>query len=168
VRKLNNKKFTLQFDAKMELKDVLSKIETFRSQLDTLEIPEGATKKFEKAFDKVLNSLEGFDVIAGKGIESLADTKDLEKAWKKVLSDLNNLEVVFRSLDASNIFPKTVIDNIKKAESALEAYNKKLTGAKESDAYKSKFKEREQALNKETILTKQLEDARNKQIKAEG
>lgn len=152
----------------MELKDVLSKIETFRSQLDTLEIPEGATKKFEKAFDKVLNSLEGFDVIAGKGIESLADTKDLEKAWKKVLSDLNNLEVVFRSLDASNIFPKTVIDNIKKAESALEAYNKKLTGAKESDAYKSKFKEREQALNKETILTKQLEDARNKQIKAEG
>jgi cytochrome c556 len=97
-----------------------------------MELPKDATKNFEKAFDKISRDMAEFEIVAARGISSLADTKNVEKAWKQITKDLDGIGATLGSLDASKVFPKEVLQNIEKANGALDKYLAKLESTKKS------------------------------------
>ena len=148
--------------------EVTSKIQDFKKQLDALEMPKEATKAFEKAFDKVLKGLDEFEIKAGRGVSSLADTKDLERAWKAIIRNIDSLEVALRGLNAGDIFPKEVKNNIESAQKALDKYVKKLAEAKQSEAYKNKAKSKNDLIESKGNYEKELKNAKQRAAKEEG
>lgn len=148
--------------------EVTSKIQDFKKQLDALEMPKEATKAFSKAFDKVLKGLDEFEIKAGRGVSSLADTKDLERAWKAIVKNIDGLEVALRGLNAGDIFPKEVKNNIESAQKALDKYVKKLAEAKQSEAYKNKTKSKNDLIESKGAYEKELKNAKQRAIREEG
>ena len=148
--------------------EVTSKIQDFKKQLDALEMPKEATKSFEKAFDKVLRGLDEFEIKAGRGVSSLADTKDLKRAWKAIVKNIDGLEVALRGLNAGDIFPKEVKNNIESAQKALDKYVKKLAEAKQSEAYKNKVKNKDDLIESKGNYEKELKNAKQRAAREEG
>jgi hypothetical protein len=131
-------------------------------------MPKEATKAFEKAFDKVLKGLDEFEIKASRGVSSLADTKDLERAWKTIIKNIDGLEVALRGLNAEDIFPKEVKNNIESAQRALDKYVKKLAEAKQSEAYKNKTKSKNDLIESKGAYEKELKNAKQRAAREEG
>lgn len=163
-----DKKFTLQFDAKMELSNIVGQLKVLQGQLEKMELPKDATKNFEKAFDKISRDMAEFEIVAARGISSLADTKNVEKAWKQITKDLDGIGATLGSLDASKVFPKEVLQNIEKANGALDKYLAKLESTKKSQEYTSKVGARDKASEKQRILQESLNKATQEQTKKEA
>lgn len=152
----------------MEINSLVSQLNNLRNHLKTIELPKDATKGFEKSFDKITHDIAQFEIIASRGINSLADTKNLEKAWQQVTKDLDNIGASLNGLEFSKIFPKEVISNIKQAETALDKYLDKLNEAKKSQEYTSKAFARDASLNKQKNIQESLNKATQDQIKKES
>ena len=163
-----DKKFTLQFDAKMELSNIVSQLKVLQGQLEKMELPKDATKNFEKAFDKIGRDIAEFEIVAARGISSLADTKNVEKAWKQITKDLDGIGATLGSLDGSKVFPKEVLQNIEKANGALDKYLAKLESTKKSQEYTSKVDARDKASDKQRILQESLNKATQERTKKEA
>lgn len=168
VRKLNKKKFELQFDAKMELSDIRKQLGVLSASLDKLEIPANMTKNLEKALKKTLDQLAEFETRSERGIESLADAKKLEKAWSQITDSLDSIGAVLKSIDSSGLFPKEVKKNIEDAEKALAGYIQKLEQAKKTQAYQVEEKKRDDSLKDERAAQELLDKAKKKQMGAEA
>ena len=163
-----DKKFTLQFDAKMELSNIVGQLKVLQGQLEKMELPKDATKNFEKAFDKIGRDIAEFEIVAARGISSLADTKNVEKAWKQITKDLDGIGATLGSLDASKVFPKEVLQNIEKANGALDKYLSKLESTKKSQEYTSKVDARDKASDKQRVLQESLNKATQERTKKEA
>ena len=163
-----DKKFTLQFDAKMELSNIVGQLKVLQGQLEKMELPKDATKNFEKAFDKIGRDIAEFEIVAARGISSLADTKNVEKAWKQITKDLDGIGATLGSLDGSKIFPKEVLQNIEKANGALDKYLAKLESTKKSQEYTSKVGVRDKASDKQRVLQESLNKATQERTKKEA
>ena len=163
-----DKKITLQFDAKMELSNIVSQLKVLQGQLEKMELPKDATKNFEKAFDKIGRDIAEFEIVAARGISSLADTKNVEKAWKQITKDLDGIGATLGSLDVSKVFPKEVLQNIEKANGALDKYLSKLESTRKSQEYTSKVDARDKAFDKQRVLQESLNKATQERTKKEA
>ena len=137
-----DKKFNLDFYAKVQtdvdsVKDV---VKNLKNQLETLKLPAGATKSFEKSFERLEGQIRDFESLASSGVNSLADTKKVQAAWDKIAKSVNGLSFSLKKLDtiSDQIFPKEVSENIKKTNKALEDYQNKLKEIKDTEKYKAK------------------------------
>lgn len=137
-----DKKINLDFYAKVQadVDSVKGVIKNLKAQLEDLKLPAGATKNFEKSFEKLEGQIRDFESLASNGVNSLADTKKVQAAWDKIAKSINGLGFSLKELDAINdqIFPKEVSENIKKANRALEEYQSKLKEIKDTEKYKAK------------------------------
>lgn len=136
-----NKEITLKFKAKVntdvgDIKKILANLE---NQLEGLTIPESSFKNFKNTIEKINKELINFESLTEQGSDNLADTKKIEKSWEKVTTLLYNVQGQLKNMGKDvDIFPRTVLDNISKANDLLDDYNKKLKKVKESEEYAKK------------------------------
>lgn len=132
-----DKKFTLTFDAKMELNEIRQSITTLKNSLATLEIPKESTKGFERTLKKINESLIDFESLTNSGIETLADAKKIETSWNKISTLLSKVGVQIEGLDAgkAGIFPVEILTNITQANKLLDKYNSKLAEVRKGQEY---------------------------------
>ena len=119
-----DKRIDLVFDAKVEIGEIRNAIKSLTGALGNLSIPKNVTDDFSKEIGKLNKQLLDFEAQAAKGVHSLSDTKKLDTAWSKVVTSLSKIGLQIDDLSniQDAIFPKTVIDNIEKANKAIDAY----------------------------------------------
>ena len=154
-----DKKINLDFYAKVQtdVESVKGIVKNLKAQLEDLKLPAGATKNFEKSFEKLEGQIRDFESLASSGINSQADTKKVQAAWDKIAKSFSSLGFSLKELDtiSDQIFPKEVSENIKKANKALENYQNKLKEIRETEKHKAKKQqiseqEKREILEKET------------------
>ena len=158
---MTDKKIGLDFYAKVQtdVSDVKKIVKNLKDQLETLKLPTGATKSFEKSFERLEGQVRDFESLASNGVNSLADTKKVQAAWDKIAKSINGLGFSLKELDAikGQIFPKKASENIKKANEALETYQNKLKEIRNTEEYKAKKKQISQA-ESEVVRTRKRYD----------
>ena len=166
----DKKRMELEFYTKVktDIDSVKGIVSTLQNKLDSLEMPKDISKGLEKTLNKVIKNIGEFEIAANRGVSSLADTKTLNSAWKQIIKDLDSIELGLKNIDASKIFPKEVLNNIKQADSALDKYLKKLENGKLSSEYKNKSQARDSSANKEVVLQSELTRAIQDKIKKES
>ena len=137
-----DKKFNLDFYAKVQadVSSVKDVVKNLKNQLETLKLPAGATKNFEKTFTNLEKSIQDFESAASNGITNLADTKKIDAAWKKISGLFSTLGIQIKDLNSisDQVFPKEVSNNISKAAKALGEYQAKIEAIKKSQSYTEK------------------------------
>ena len=144
-----DKKFNLDFYAKVQtdVGSVKEVVKNLKTQLETLKLPAGATKNFERTFTNLEKSIQDFESAASNGVTNLADTKKIDAAWRKVSGLFASLGIQIKDLNSisDQIFPKEVTANIAKANKALEAYQAKIEAIKKTEGYTEKSKAKSEA-----------------------
>lgn len=131
----NNQKFTLTFDAQLNINQMKGALSQIQSTLNGLHLPQNIARGLQGTFDKLSNEIQNFEVAIGKDITSKADFKKIENQADKIGEAFRRLKIQVGSLtglsgkELEKLFPISVTQNIKKASSAIEQYSKKVTDA---------------------------------------
>ena len=163
-----DKRIDLVFDAKVEIGEIRNAIKSLTGALGNLSIPKNVTDDFSKEIGKLNKQLLDFEAQAAKGVHSLSDTKKLDTAWSKVVTSLSKIGLQIDDLSniQDAIFPKTVIDNIEKANKAIGVYQKKLDDVRKSPVFTQKKADRDAAFTKQTQAFNDLTDSQKKEANA--
>ena len=131
----NNQKFTLTFDAQLNVNQMKGALSQIQSTLNGLHLPQNIARGLQGTFDKLSNEIQNFEVAIGKDITSKADFKKIENQADKIEEAFRRLKIQVSSLtglsgkELEKLFPISITQNIKKASSAIEQYSKKVTDA---------------------------------------
>ena len=118
---MSNERFTVQVDAIGNFSNVISEVGKFRSQLQSLKLPDKLTAKLEKGFDNVESKVAHFQSLLSKGITTKGD-------FSKLISSAHSAETAISGLkeDINSIGNKDIqiavanSADIQKAEAALK------------------------------------------------
>ena len=133
----NNQKFTLTFDAQLNVNQMKSALSQIQSTLNGLHLPQNISQGLQGTFNKLSGEVRNFEVLIGKDITSKADFTKLEKSATKITDLFNDLRIQISDLgklsgdELNKLFPSELINKIKKATEAVQTYeNKAKTSAK--------------------------------------
>lgn len=135
-------KFTLTFDAQLNVGQMKGALNQIQSTLNSLHLPTNITKDLQGTFNKLSEEVKNFEVLSGKDITGKADFSKMAKSADRVVDLFNKLKTQLKDLGAaSNIqlekmFPETVAKNISAASKAITDFNNKITKT-ESDIRKA-------------------------------
>ncbi len=122
-------KFEIVFDASMDVNKVRNAVGEIQKSLSTLSLPQNLTNKFTSTINDLSRELDNFERLSSKGFEVKADFNKFEKSGQKILDLFSELKYDVKSLGASDkdlekLFPKSLTDNIKSANDALNNFDK--------------------------------------------
>ena len=121
-------KFTLTFDANLEVSKMKGSLGEIQKSLNGLQLPQNVTKGLQGTFQKLSEEIRNFEVQAGKDITGKADFSKLEKSADKVNSLFEKLRIQLKDLgnlsnkDLEKLLPDSVAKNINDANKALKTY----------------------------------------------
>ena len=73
-------RFTLTFDANLEVSKMKGALGEIQKSLNGLQLPQNVTKGLQSTFQKLSEEIRNFEVQAGKDITGKADFSKLEKS----------------------------------------------------------------------------------------
>lgn len=121
-------KFTLTFDANLNVSQMKGALGQIQSTLNGLHLPQNVTKGLQGTFDKLQKEIQAFEVAASKDITSKTDFKKLETQAAKVTDAFEKLKIQVRDLaklnakDLEKLFPQKITQNIQDATNAVKQY----------------------------------------------
>ena len=152
-------KFTLTFDAQLNVNQMKGALSQIQSTLNGLHLPQNITKGLQGTFDKLSKEIQEFEVAIGKGISGKADFKKLETQANKITSAFEKLKIQVKDLtglsgkDLERLFPEKVSKNITSASNALKTYQTNIANA---------TKEVSKAQSEVDKLNQKIQDVGNK------
>lgn len=121
-------KFTLTFDAQLNVSQMKGALAEVQSSLNKLQLPQNMGKGIYDTFSKLSEEVKKFEGFSGQKFGSEADLGKLEKNIDNILKLFNKLKTQIgniQGLDSSSLeklFPEKVTKNIESAKAALSPY----------------------------------------------
>ena len=134
-------KFTLTFDAQMNVNQMKGALSQIQSTLNGLHLPQNITKGLQGTFDNLSKEIQNFEASLGKDITSKADFNKLNRQAEKVTTTFEKLKLQVKELaglsskDLEKLLPSSIVSNINKATKEMEQ------NRKQNDAAKNKVNE---------------------------
>lgn len=128
----NNQKFTLTFDAQLNVNQMKGALSQIQSTLNGLKLPYNLTKGLQGTFDNLVKEVQNFEAALGRDITSKADFKKLDTQASKIIETFERLKIQVRDLtglsgdDLEKFLPTKVITNIKDATKAIGLFEKQV------------------------------------------
>ena len=91
-------KFTLTFDANLEVSKMKTALNDVQKSLNGLQLPQNITKNLQSTFQKLTQEVQNFEVQAGKDITSKADFSKLEKSADRINNLFGTLKVQLKDI----------------------------------------------------------------------
>lgn len=116
-----NERLVVQVDAIGNFSNVIGEVGKFRSQLQSLKLPDKLTAKLEKGFDNVESKVSHFQSLLSKGITTKGDFSKLVSSARSAETAINGLKDDIKSVGDKDI--QIAVANsadIKKAEEELQ------------------------------------------------
>lgn len=124
----NNQKFTLTFDAQLNISQMKSALSNIQSELNKLKLPAGADRGLQDTFTKLSNEVKNFENLTNKSSFTSADFKQVERSATKISDLFSNLQSQVKALgslsdkELQKLFPSDAVNKIQAGEKALDAY----------------------------------------------
>ena len=124
----NNQRFSITFDASLNVGQIKGALGDIQKGLNSLHLPQNATKGLQGTFSKLSEEIQKFEVAAGKEIGSKADFSKLEKSAAKIGDLFGTLKRQVSELTGlkgkalEKIFPENISRNITQASKSLNNY----------------------------------------------
>lgn len=125
---VNNQKFTLTFDAQLNISQMKSALSNIQSELNKLKLPTGADRGLQDTFTKLSNEVKNFENLTNKSSFTSADFKKVESSATKISDLFSNLQSQVKALgslsdrELQKLFPSDAVNKIQAGEKALDAY----------------------------------------------
>ena len=152
-------RFTLTFDAQLNIGQMKGAIGNIQSELNKLQLPQNLTKGISGTLNSLEKEIRNFEVASGKDLGNKNNFNALERSAEKIDSLFKDLQIQARDLgsnvDLSKFFPQSIVSNIQKGKQALEEYNKTLKKL-EQDQVRAQ-KNLTSAQNKQTVAKDNLD-----------
>ena len=152
-------KFTLANLNVSQMKGALGQIQ---STLNGLHLPQNMTRGLTNTLSNLEKELRNFEVTAGKDLQQKSNFNALQRIAEKISSLFADIKIQARDLglhnDLDKFFPKEVVNNITKANNALNDYKqtlKQITTAQNREQSKLRG-----AVAKQTVAQSDLEAAK--------
>ena len=129
-------KFTLTFDAQMNVNQMKGALSQIQSTLNGLHLPQNITKGLQGTFDNLSKEIQNFEASLGKDITSKVDFNKLNRQAEKVTTTFEKLKLQVKELaglsskDLERLLPSDIVSNINKATKAMEQYGRQVDTAK--------------------------------------
>ena len=147
-------KFTLTFDAQLNVGQMKGAIGQIQSTLNGLHLPQNISRGLQGTIDQLNKELQGFETSLGKNITNKGDFNKLNNQAQKIASTFEKLKLQIRDLgnlstsDVEKLFPTSVTQNINKATNAIKQYESSVaTASKNVDAAASKVDQLKAKIN---------------------
>lgn len=124
----NNQKFTLTFDAQLNISQMKSALSNIQSELNKLKLSTGADRGLQDTFTKLSNEVKNFENLTNKSSFTSADFKQVERSATKISDLFSNLQSQVKALgslsdkELQKLFPSDAVNKIQAGEKALDAY----------------------------------------------
>lgn len=122
-----DKKFTLVFDATMDVGKVKSSVSEIQKALNSLNMSKGMQSSTASIFKNLMNELDNYSTLTSQAATSMADIKKADKSLQSILNLFDRLNSSIEEVGAS---PLNFIDSA--SLKRINAAKKALTGAKEA------------------------------------
>ena len=171
----NSQKFTLSFDAQLNISQLKGAIGNIQNELNRLQLPQSLTKGIQGTIDGLLKQVQTFEASLGKDITSKADFSKISRQAEKIGDSFEKLKLQVRDIfnlsneDLAKLFPNNIKDNIKEATAALSKFKKESKAAeknvKDAEAKVASFEDKIKAIKDKNVLTNDQWDNLKKSIK---
>lgn len=162
-----NKNFTLNFDASMNISQIRGAISEMQKAFSRLKLSQGLETNIKNTFENINDEIKNFEELTSKSFHSLSDISKASSSFEKIINYYKQLEKYGKditSIDKDKFFPKTVIDNITKANKALQNYYKELEGIPAEIEKSNKALEKQEAALESLIQKRNALAAENKSL----
>ena len=135
---MSERKFTIQFDAQLNIDQMKNALNQIQSSFSNLKMPNNIGKNVQKTIDDLQVSLRNFEAMASKGITSKTDFNKLESESNKIVTSFERLKIQLKDInklsgtDVEKLFPSTIAQNIKDARQEILNYSEALEKTKTS------------------------------------
>ena len=134
----SGQKFTLTFDAQLNVGQMKSAINGIQGELNRLQLPSNLTKGISSTLSSLEKEIRNFEIASGKDLGNKSNFSALERSAARIDSLFRDLEIQARdlgnSVDLSKFFPETVAQTIEKANNALKEYSANLKKLQQKEA----------------------------------
>ena len=121
-------KFTLTFDAQMNVNQMKGALNQIQSSLNGLHLPQNITKELQDTFNKLSKEVQNFEVLTNKDLTGKMDTRKIENSANKISSLFKTLQIQVKDLGSlsgkslEKLFPANAIKSITAGENAIKNY----------------------------------------------
>ena len=153
-----NKNFTLNFDASMNISQIKSAISEMQRAFSGLKLSQGLNTNIQNVFDKINDELEKFENLTNKSFHSLSDVSKASSSFERIIDYYKQLEKYGKEItgiDKEKFFSDSVVNNIVKANKALQTYYKEL------EAIPTEIEKANKTLEKQEATLDSLTQKRN-------
>lgn len=153
-----NKNFTLNFDASMNISQIKSAISEMQRAFSGLKLSQGLNTNIQNVFSKINSELEKFEDLTSKSFHSLSDVSKASSSFERIIDYYKQLEKYGKEItgmDKEKFFPDSVVNNIVKANKALQTYYREL------EAIPTEIEKANKALEKQEATLDSLTQKRN-------
>ena len=153
-----NKNFTLNFDASMNISQIKSAILEMQRAFSGLKLSQGLNTNIQNVFGKINDELKEFENLTNKSFHSLSDVSKASSSFERIIDYYKQLEKYSKEItgmDKEKFFPDSVVNNIVKANKALQTYYKEL------EAIPAEIEKANKALEKQEATLESLTQKRD-------
>lgn len=153
-----NKNFTLNFDASMNISQIKSAISEMQKAFSGLKLSQGLNTNIQNVFGKINDELKEFENLTNKSFHSLSDVSKASSSFERIIDYYKQLEKYGKEItgmDKEKFFPDSVVNNIVKANKALQTYYREL------EAIPTEIEKANKALEKQEATLDSLTQKRN-------
>ena len=148
---MNRNNYTLNFDASLDISQIRSAVAEMQKAFSKIKLSQGLDLNIKETFSNLSNEIANFEELTSKSFHSLSEIGEVSKSFQKILDyykRLNKYELQITGKDASDFFPKDLVDIISGAEKAVKNYEKALNSIPTQIQKQTRaIEEQEQALN---------------------
>ena len=166
----NNAKYTLQFDAQLNISQIKGNLATLQQSLSKLSVPDKILNPLTKDIAKLENELKNFEVLSNKDQLDQSGMKALLSSYERIDKLVKTISVDLKGLEGVNLgklLPPDVLNNFQKLTELL-------TSIQDLSNFKTNLPQQIEALKQQAQsydeiiqgLNKDLEDLNAKQSKA--
>lgn len=127
-------KFTLSFDAQLNVGQMKGAINNIQGELNKLQLPSNLTTGFTSTLSKLEKEIRNFEIAATKDLSDKGNFNALERSAEKISSLFEDIKIQGRDLgkniDVEKLFPASIASNIKVATQAIAEYEKEVGNLK--------------------------------------
>ena len=171
-------KFTLTFDAQLNVSQMKGALSELQGSLNKLNIPDSMGKGIQNTMSQLQKEILNFETKASKQITNKSDFTNIEKSAEKIVELYNKLKIQVKDVtgmsgkDLEKLFPASVTQNINTATKALSNYKNELKKAEQNvnsaqQAVNKLNQQIAQENGKKILTTDQFKDLKN-QVKDAG
>ena len=161
-----DKKFTLVFDASMDVSKVKDSVSKIQSALNEINLSKGLSSSASGVFKKLLGELDNYNTLTSQAANSMADIKKADRSLQTILELFDKINDIAKEVGANpiNFINSTELKKINAAKKALESAKQAMSNTSIA-AKKANLQEQfDKAKKKVEDLNNQVSQLNNKII----